>query len=252
MSINKLISVNNVIVNLIDDLGLNHNKYKAMFVNWATTAEKSIGSYYQYTRKHAVLKICGCTAELPCDAVFLQRAILGDHGNNCGELFNLVCFGLGSNSAFVSGSINLSNFLIVDKPANSDGFVGGWNFIGNHVQDNKIIFDANRDGEKVTIQYLGLEVDEDGVPLVGENHLEAILEYCMWKFRRRSIRSGIDIGVARDHERRWHELAARSRGDDAELSDADRQKIVGMLHDPYIGKGLLLIPSQGNYYGGLY
>lgn len=254
MSINKLVSVNNVIINLIDDLGLPHNKYKAMFVNWATTAEKSINSFYQYKRKHIVLDVCGCIAELPNDATFLQRAIMGDLGTNCADLFNNLCVGLNSSGTFSSGSIDSTSFLIVDLPANSGNDSGAFSFnlAGHHVQDNKIIFDVNRDGEKVTVQYLGLEVDADGIPLVGQNHLEAIGEYCMWKFRRRNIRSGIDIGVARDHERRWHELAGRSRGDDAELSETDRERIVQMLHDPFIGKGLQLIPAQGSLYYGSY
>lgn len=249
MSINKLVSINNVIVNLIDDLGLNHNKYKAMFTNWAVTAEKSIGSFYQYKRKYAVLNITGCTAELPQDAAFLQIAILGDYGCECGDLFNQTCYGLNLNRAFVNGNINLANFLVVDKPS---GDTAGYGMVGFHVQDNNLIFDCNRDGQKVTLQYLGLELDCDGIPLVGENHLEAILEYCMWKFRRRNIRSGIDLGLARDHENRWKEYVCRARGDDAELSESDRQRIVDMLHDPYIGRGLQLIPSQGYIYGGLY
>lgn len=254
MSINKLVSINNVIVNLMDDLGINHNKNKATFVNWATMAEKSIGSFYQYKRMHAVLDICGCVAELPPNAMYLQRAIIGDLGNNCGDMFNNVC-GFLNNVNVTSGNIDSTSFLVVDLPASATSQTGVYNFgfAGNHVQDNKIIFDVNRDGQKVTIQYLGIELDQDGIPLVGENHLEAIAEYCMWKYRRRSVRSGIDVGVARDHERRWHELAARSRGDDGELSDADRIKIVDMLHDPYIGRGLQLVPSRGSlYYGGFY
>lgn len=258
MSINKLVSVNNVIINLIDDLGLDHNKYKPMFVNWATTAEKNIGSFYQYKRKRIVLNICGCVAELPCDAVYLQRALMGDYGLDCGELFS-ACGGFLNNVNARAGNIDLTSFLVVDLPAGATsasptGGTGIFSFglVAHHVQDNKIIFDINRDGQKVTVQYLGIEVDKDGIPLVGENHLEAILEYCLWKFRRRNVRSGIDLGLARDHEHRWNEFVCRARGDDAELSDTDRQRIVQMLHDPYIGRGLQLVPSTGNFYYGFY
>lgn len=253
MSINRLVSVNNVIINLMDDLGLNHNKHKAMFVNWATMAEKNIGSFYQLKRQHAVLDICGCVAELPCNAVYLQRAIIGDWGQDCSNMFNNVC-GLLNNVSVTVGNIDSTSFLVVDLPPSFTAESGNFSFgfAGHHVQDNKIIFDINRDGQKVTIQFLGFEVDSDGIPLVGENHLEAIAEYCMWKYRRRIIRSGVDLGVARDHEQRWNMYAARSRGDDGELSETDRIKIVDMLHDPYVGRGLQLVPTLGNYYYGLF
>lgn len=249
MSQNKLISINNVIINLLDDLALDHTKYKPMFTNWAVWAEKQIGSFYQYSRKHAVLDICGCIAELPCDAVYLQRAIMGDRGCNCGDLFNQVC---GSFSASVTaGNIDSTSFLVVDLPAyatsGNSGGIYNFGLVGNHVQDNKIIFDKSYDGQKVTIQYLGLELDCDNIPLIGENHVEAIGEYCMYKFRRRKVRSGIDLGMVRDHKNEWEKLCARARGDDAELSDADRQRIVQMYHDPYIGKGLPLVPTLGKY-----
>lgn len=258
MSINKLISVDNVIINLLDELGLDHTKYRPMFVNWATMAERSIGSYYQFKRKHVVLEICGCVAEMPCDAVYLQRAIMGDLGVGCADLFNQVCGCLGNlnnvNATVTAGSIDSTSFLVVDLPASAtqEGGSFSFGFVPHHVQDNKLIFDQNRDGQKVTVQYLGIEVDKDEIPLIGENHTEAIAEYCMWKFRRRRIKSGVDLGLARDHEKRWHELATRSRGDDAELSDTDRIRIVQMLHDPYIGKGLPLIPTLGSYYYGQY
>lgn len=256
MSINKLVSVNNVIINLLDDMGLDHTKYKGSFVNWATMAEKNIGSYYQYKRKHVVLDICGCIAELPCDAAFLQRAIMGDLGTNCGDVFNNLCGWLGNlnNVNVTSGNIDSTSFLIVDLPSSATSQTGTFSFglAGHHVQDNKIVFDINRDGQKVTVQYLGIEADEDGIPLVGENHLEAIAEYIMWKFRRRRVRSGIDLGVARDHEKRWHEYVARARGDDGELSDTDRIRIVQLIHDPFVGKGLELVPTLGNFYNGAY
>lgn len=258
MPINKLVSVNNVIINLLDDLGLDHTKHKPMFVNWATMAEKNIGSYYQYKRKHAVLDVHGCIADLPWDAAVLEMAIMGDCGTDCGDLFmqtyGSYFRGALNNVGVTVGNIDSVSFLVVDLPAAATSESGVYSFgtVGNHVQDNKIIFDCNRNGQKVTVQYLGIEVDSDGIPLVGENHLEAIAEYCMFKYRRRRIRSGVELGLSRDHERRWHELAARSRGEDAEPSQADRDNIVNMIHDPFIGKGLQLIPLLGNYYYGAY
>lgn len=247
MSQNKLVSVNNVIINLLDDLALDHTKYKPMFTNWALWAEKQIGSFYQYQKKFAVVDICGCTAELPCDVVYLQRAIMGDRGCNCNDLFNMVCGSLMTNVSMASGNINSTSFLVVDLPSSATTTSGtfSFGFMGYDIQDNKIIFKQNLDGQKVTIQYLGMEVDCDGIPLVGANHLEALGEYCMYKFRRRNPKSGIQLGMIRDHKAEWEKLAARSRGDDAEVNDSDQKRIVALLHDPYAGKGLPLVPFSG-------
>ena len=250
MSINKLVSVNNVIINLLDDLALDHTKYKPMFTNWAIWAEKQIGSFYQYEKKFAVLDICGCHAELPCDAKYLQRAIMGDRGCDCTDLYNSVCGNLLSNVNVTSGSFDSTSFLVVDLPASATAESGtfSFGFVGYDIQDNKIIFKQNLDGQKVTIQYLGLKCDCDGIPLVGENHLEALAEYCMYKFRRRNPKSGIQLGMIRDHKQAWEQLAARARGDDAEVNDSDQKRIVALLHDPYAGKGLPLVPSAGYGY----
>ncbi len=251
MSINKLVSVNNVIINLLDDLALDHTKYKPMFTNWAIWAEKQIGSFYQYEKKFAVLDICGCHAELPCDAKYLQRAIMGDRGCDCTDLFNMVCGNLLNSVNVTSGSIDSTSFLVVDLPSSATATSGtfSFGFMGYDIQDNKIIFKQNLDGQKVTIQYLGLKCDCDGIPLVGENHLEALAEYCMYKFRRRNPKSGIQLGMIRDHKEAWERLAARSRGDDAEVNDSDYKRIVALLHDPYAGKGLPLVPSA-RYFSG--
>ncbi len=249
--INKLVSVKNVIINIMDDLALDHSKYTPMFTNWALTAEKKIGGYYQYVKKHAVLDIHGCHAELPCDAVYLQRAIMGDLGDCCTDIFERTCGVLGNfNVDATAGNINLSSFLIVDLGANADGTTAITGFVRYEVQDNKIIFLDNYDGQKVTIQYLGMQTDCNGIPDVGENHIEAIGEYCLWRYRRRSIKSGIDIGVVRDHKKEWEQLCACARADDAWLSDSERTMIVELLHDPFAGKGLWLgmNTTTGNYY----
>lgn len=247
-----MVSINVPILNAMDDLGLtDHNKYKFMFLNWATRASKKISSYYQYERKIKVLTVCGCVAELPSDAHTLEIAVLGDWGCDCGDLFTRVysCLGLGNVS--VTASIDSTGFLVVDlppeftSPANSLTTYS-LNYISYHVQNNQVILDRNCDAQNLTVQYLGLITDDNGFIKINENHTEAIVEYCMWKFRGRRIRSGTDLGLARDHEKRWHQLAAEARGDDAQPSDSDQQKIADMLHNPLSGRGLNLVSSWVN------
>jgi hypothetical protein len=251
MSQNKLVSVKNVIVDLMDDLALDHKSYTPMFTNWAIRAEKKIGSYYQYKKKHAVLEIKGCHAELPCDCVYLQIGIMGDLGDCCTDIFDRTCGSLLRGTSMDATFANTGGFLVVDIGtfATDQTINPAFGFVQYEVQDNKIIFLNNYDGQSITIQYLGMEVDCDGIPLIGENHIEAIGQYCMWKFRMRRVRSGIDIGLYRDHKAEWERLCANARAEDAIPSDSDYRMITELVNDPHAGKSLWLgMHTTNGYY----
>lgn len=244
--INKVISIDNVLLDLLDDLALDHTKYTPMFARWIQKAEDKIGSRYQYKKKKAVLDIKGCTAELPCDAMSLQLAIMGSQGCNCDDLYNQ--FTCGAYTPAVAGQIigvNNLSFLVVDTV--QAGQATAWtNFVDYEIQDNKIIFKNNYDGYQVTIQYLGLQTDCEGILMIGQNHVDAIGWYCKWKFYDRNVRSGIDLGKSRDAKMEWERQCLSARAKDAQESftESERARVVEMNHDALIGYSL---PLQGNY-----
>lgn len=235
--LSKLVSINSVIVDLIDDLDLDHTKNRAKFINWAIKAEKEISSPRQYVRKIAVLQIKNCYAELPCDAAIVDLALLGDYGCECGDLFERVRLGTVN---VTSGNVESTTFLIVDLPheVTTGSSTFNINPVTISIQDNKLIFSKNLDGQKVTIQYRGIVLDSEGFPMVLENHVNAIIEYCMYKLKRSTARSGLDMGMYRDHKIEWERLAAAARGDDAMPSESERQKISNTLNNPLAGKSL--------------
>ena len=247
MSINKLISYKNVLVDLLDNLNLDHTKYTPMFTRWIEKAETKIGSRYQYTKKKAVLDIKGCHADLPSDAQALQLAIIGDQGCDCTDLFNQCFnnFSAQTSTDTIRGFNNLS-FLVVDVRNNDSG---PWDFVEYEVQDNKLIFKQNLDGLQVTVQYLGLATDCDGILQIGENHVDAITEYCMWQYRRQNIKSGIDLGLARDHQMNWERQCLNARAIDAgkSFTESERRLTLELLHDPHAGWGLPLTPTMGTW-----
>ncbi len=247
MSANQLVSINNVILNLYDRLQLTHDKYRPMFANWILWGERQIGSPYSYVKKHKVITISNCHAELPKDLMFLQIAIMGDLGDCCTDIFDNTCTGL--RSANLSGETYLSTagFLVVDLGNITTDTPLAYGFVQYVIQDNKIVFLQNYDGQKVTIQYLGVKTDCDNFPLINENHLEALEEYCMYKFKSGKIRSGIDIGVSDRHENRWKQLAASCGADDRMGNESEYKMITEMVNDPWVGKGLWLgqYPTDG-------
>lgn len=230
-----MVSIRNAIQDAIDDIGLDHDKDIPLFTNWAIKCEKGIRSYYQFTKKRAVLDIEGCSACLPDDAVFLQRAILGDHGCDCEDLFNTWCNTYQTNGLAGLGS-DQNSFLIVDIGTTTSY---GYSYVAHEVQDNKIIFEKNLNGQKVTIQYLGYQYDCDGFLMVNENHLNAITNYICYKyFLRKKRKSNDDFNSVNHYNREWHRYVADARAKDSELTETDREAIVAMHHDPYIGIGL--------------
>jgi hypothetical protein len=237
MSVNKLISIKNSIVDAMDQLNIDHDKLIPKFTRWGVLAEKEIGSKYQYVTKREVLKIEHCTACLPSDAVYIQTAVLGDFGCDCGDLMANVCGALNANNGQF-GSTSFGSFLVVDIGAAYDGNFYG--FVNHTIQNNKLVFQQDFDGKSVTIQYLAVEKDCDGFPLIGENHVMAIMWFIIWKhYMGKNNISPMEYGKMKEAKEEWHRECSHARAVDGQLTDSERRIIVdGILHNPYIGISL--------------
>lgn len=234
MAINKLISIRVPVFEALEDMGIDHGKNIPVITRWAASAERSIGSYYSYKRKIDVIKVCKFRAELPCDAMYVQRVLLGDYGKDSADLFNYVCS--------VARAINVTQtdtFLVIDKPENSRDVL--LSPIRWEVQDNHIVLNENYDDQYLTIQYIGLQTDLDGFPMVLENHTEAIVNYILYRFARRSRFSReqkMELGDVKMLKDEWEASMLDARADDSATSESDRQAIVALLHDPLSGIGM--------------
>lgn len=237
MSINKLVSVKVPINDAINQLGI--ERIEPVFTRWAIQAEKEIRSKYQFKKQIAVLPVTDCIAKLPSNAARVQRAILGDRGCNCEDLFNQVCAGVQLSSATLAAAANGDgSFLVLDI---TDGVQLTTTSIPHQVQDNKLIFDQNLDAQNVTVQYLGYETDSEGFIKVGENHLLAIMWNIIWRYYFRMRRpSPMDISKMREAKAEWHRECSNARARDAEMSESDQNAVNAMLHDPLVGWGLEL------------
>lgn len=216
----------------MEDLAIDHDKMIPMFTRWATQAEKKIGSKYQYVTKRAVLKIEHCIACLPNDAQYVQIALLGDYGCDCADLIANVCGRVGTLGTLGG---QLGSFLIIDVGTGTTG--NNYGYIPNSIQNNKIVFEQDFDGQFVTVQYLAVVTDCDGFTEIGQNHVLAIEWYIKWKYylRKNSLNS-MEYGKANKAESEWHRECSHARAVDCQLTDSERQEIVwGMLHNPYIG-----------------
>jgi len=244
MSINKLISIKNPIINAMDLLGLDHTNHLPLFMTWAYQAETEIGSYYQFERQWAVLDVCGCSAQLPDNCVKVEGAIIGSHDTNCGSIFSKVF----SNPIVNLAQNSSTTFLVVDAGGLEETSACG--IIPYSYQNNKIIFDVEAKNDKVTIQYLGYSVDCDGFMQISENHIEAIAHHILykWYMRKRNKTNG-DRADMQWNFREWDRLCAHSRALDSQLTETEREEIARLYHDPYSGRGLYVGMNTNNTYG---
>jgi hypothetical protein len=234
MSINKLISIRNPIVDAMDFLNIDHDKLIPKFTRFAEVAEKEIGSWVQYEIVRKVIPITNCTACLPNDAIYIQVALLGDHGEGCADLMNRVCTTLNAQRNY--GTVQ-NTFFVIDMGTGTSDYIGG--SIPYQMQNNKLVFEQNYDGQSVTIQYLRYKVDCDGFMEVGENHVQAIKWYIVWQYLfGKSSMNSLEYGKMNKAEQEWHRECAHARAQDAELSQSDRTNMVRQYHNPFSGIGL--------------
>ena len=107
---------------------------------------------------------------------------------------------------------------------------------------------------KITIQYLGLETDKDGFPLVNENHIDAIAAYIEYKNASRTRWKSVEHRITEtgifDMRREWFRLCSSARADDGEPSESDLAEIRGMINDPTSGVGIAMFRYNDIWFNG--
>lgn len=259
MSIIKKISIKNAIQQAQDNMGIDHNRYIPLFTAWAVEADRKIGSYYSYKKKIVVLKVEQCRAQLPCESVAVLAVVYGDRllRHDCNSLFN-----------DVHRRIQTDNFgfpTLIDGGWSDSNF-WGCNGVRYEIQNNQLVFSNNFNTHnfhadsfnsdhhrKVTVQILALEVDQEGFPLINENHVDAVAQYIEYKnalkTRWNSIENKItETGIA-DMKMEWGRKCRDARADDGDPSESDLAEIRNMINNPLSGVGIALYVFNNPWIG---
>lgn len=233
MSINKLISIKNPIVDAMIELDVDHEKLMPKFTLWAVRAEQQIGSYYQYERHKEVLNITDCVAILPNNCVLIEAAILGSHIDNCDSLINRCLGNLNNVTNFGSNGM----FLAIDI-SSSTNTNPGYGYVNFSIQNGKLLFNnSGMCGSQVTIQYLRIKEDCDGFPEVSVNHVLAIKEYIVYMYYKNG-KDYLALRKAQTAFQEWNRLCAHARAEDAQMTPPGRQAMVGLYHNAWSGHGM--------------
>ncbi len=231
MSIKKKVSVRNAIFEALDNIGAQDHKMVPVLTVWATRADIKIKSAYAYEPKNFVFTAKGCSLELPCEIVFLDGIIAGDHGCDCDTLFDTVFNTLGIEKVNPDGS---GNFLVVDI---NDGIRAS--SLRGKVINNTLWFDHDVNGQIFTLKTRSYYTDSEGFILVNENHVDAIAIYLEYKLAKRSrwnkkLGNITEMGI-RDLRNDWRIACADARDDDEDEREHDA--VVSMYNDPLSGGG---------------
>lgn len=232
MSINKFIPIKDIIIDAFEDMAIDINHDLPTFKRWALKAESEISSFYALKKEVLILTVNGCIAQLPDRARIVRAIVPGDCGCDCGDLIENLITWAATNATYSQGQV----FLTIDVP---DG-KSPMNTLKYYVVDNQIVFNQNLNGQKITVQVRSMVEDCNGELMVPDNHEVAIGLYLEYRFGRRSQYSPnkIERSVTLATKTDWYQARDGARADDAKLSRSDRNDIVAMIHDPYIGWGL--------------
>jgi hypothetical protein len=100
----------------------------------------------------------------------------------------------------------------------------GFNYDGSASEevvaiDNGCINFNTLDGEKIGVAYMGIDLDDEGWPLIYWMHEDAVTHYIQFMFiSRRYYNAKVPQHVFKEAKQRWEDLCGQARGDD-ELPD---------------------------------
>lgn len=218
----------------LDDIGAENNRMVPKMTRWAVYADNAIGGYRLLKYKITVQTFDHCSVELPCDIVaLLPGMLLGDYGCECDLVFNDV---RQSYSRGFVGVSNVDGFTVVDT--SSFGTIRS--NLGNYqIQDNKLVFKTNYEGQKLTIPYLGMQLDERGLPMILENHVEACAQYIQYKlakmtrFQTKEYR--LNETAIEAEKREWNRMCRHARANDIAPTEQEEAAVAALINNPYSG-----------------
>lgn len=213
------VSVKTVIAKAISKLQLKDvsSMYDSL-IEWAYDAELKIGSYKTFERKECLIKIKNSRGKLPSDFYqFISFNIGGRYPEVTKRDFRL--FHKAGDNLATNDSNTLHSKMTIDN-----GFI--------HVTGIK-------EEQNGGLAYMAFELDEEGLPLIEESHVDAVSAYLVWMIKFADYTNGkVSHHVYKNLENRWYWLCGQARGDD-EMPDPKELDYIASMY-----KQLLPMPSQ--------
>ena len=238
---NKLVSIKNAILDLVEDTGT--ESYLLMLptlVKWGLKADLKIGSFYQYKKNIEVLAVQDCKITIPSQAVMILGIMYGNQGCSCGMIFDQIYYNYRT-------IVNAFDANLVFTYSES---VLGYDVVDWEIQGSNIVFPYGYpDGQEMTIMFLEYETDEEGFPLVHYCNLEAITNYIKWKLCSEKVHKTFlkggnmyaDMAYQKQCKKEWNWSCSNARADLGSPTASQMNEIGELLNNPLSGKGNILL-----------
>jgi hypothetical protein len=232
------VSVKTVIAKTISKLQLKDvsNIYDSL-IEWAYDAELKIGSYKTFERKECIIKVKNNRAKLPNDFYkFISFKIAGRYPEVTKRDFRLF-YKDDSNLASAGLEFNGLDLINLGSAFRTDG---------TNIQHSKMTIENGyihvtgvKEEQEGGLAYMAFELDEDGLPLIEETHVDAVSAYLAWMVKFADYTNGkVAHHVYKELETRWYFLCGQARGDDEMPNPKELEYIASMYSQ------LLPMPSQ--------
>jgi len=229
------VSLNRIIGNVIGNLRIkNTNDIHDDFARWACEAVNKIGSKQSYRRFECELNIRNRKAPLPPNFVYLNAV---KYGNKILPVtkrsFRLFNKGEDTNNL---ANANVAKLNTGINAQGSSGSITGYSYNYDIAPSDQVFsidngcinFNVN-DDERIGISYMGIDLDEEGWPLIAEVHEDAVTHYVMYMYKAADYWAGkMNRGTYKDLETRWFDLCGQARGDD-EMPNSEEMKYLSSM-----------------------
>ena len=219
---NQKVSLYRIIGNTVGKLGLkNVNEHLGDFGRWAQEAEMLIGSKNSYKHYECEIEINNKKACLPPNFCYLEGLKIGDSFLNV-TYREFRMFSNNPSPNLAQGqAANINTGVTAEFRNDNLGFNFGYSNDSSStasifsIVNGFIYVNSMQDGTKLGLSYQGLEVDDEGWPLIAKEHELAVTQYLMWQYKGIEFYNGKLRGDIFDKlEQRWYWLCGQARGDD--------------------------------------
>ncbi len=235
MAINKLVPISNAFTLLAEETDDSIMRMKPTLVRWAKLADSRIGSIYSYETNYFLLNVVNMKAELPLGAIRLEDMMIGDVLDNCPEVFNSI-------PEYEITELNdvIWKWSTLDK--NYTLYNLNWS-----IQNNNIVFQTSFTNTNITVKLLTYPINEEGIPLVPENHIEAIAAFLQIKIamkeRYNKFKKGklshMDNNFIETLKREYVHQSRLSAANDDNYSDNQQIQSSEIINEPFTGSSNL-------------
>lgn len=223
MAINKLVSTDLVIEDLILELGLESNTYIPTFRRWF---KKAYGFFDDITSGLTswieVVQVDECNSfNVPENATLLYTMVPGDKGCDCDALLN---------NLISSNTVPIATYSDGNSSSDVKVYRSGYDF---KYEDNKVVFTSqNLIGQTVTVKWYGYKTECKGRLMINEYAIDACIAYVKHMLAERSLFSGKNSRLSDNMivrlESKWKRTLARCRADMIQSTPGEERQMAAL------------------------